>query len=67
VVIATPDGPATGFTPRHSRSLTAVTHPIIPDTYDKFGSSATDQQNRQLFSTRLKISIDKVWTTPTEG
>jgi hypothetical protein len=46
VVIAAPDGPATGFTPRHSRSFTAVTHPIIPDTYDKFGSSATDQQNR---------------------
>jgi hypothetical protein len=26
VVIAAPDGPAVGFTPRHSRSLTAVTN-----------------------------------------
>jgi hypothetical protein len=46
VVIATPDGHATGFTPRHSRNFTAVTNPIIPNTYDKSGSSATDQQDR---------------------
>jgi hypothetical protein len=44
VVIATPEGPATGFTPRHSRNLTAVTHSIIPDRYDKFGSSSIDRQ-----------------------
>jgi hypothetical protein len=38
VQIASPDGPAAGFTPRHSRSFTAVTHSIVPDSYDNFGS-----------------------------
>jgi hypothetical protein len=37
VVIATPLGPATRFTPRQFRKLTAVTHPIIADECDKFG------------------------------
>jgi hypothetical protein len=44
VLIATPDGPATGFTPRHSRSFPAVTHSIIPNRYDKFGSSINGPQ-----------------------
>ena len=46
VMTAIPHGPATGFTPRHSRSFTAVTHPIIPDSYDKFGPSIIGLQNR---------------------
>jgi hypothetical protein len=44
--------PATGFAPRHSRNLTAVTHSSIPHRYDKFGSSNIALQNRQLLSTR---------------
>ena len=38
VLIATPRGPATGFTPRHSGNLTAVTPSIMPNTYDEFGT-----------------------------
>ena len=48
VLIATPDGPATGFTPRHFRNFAAVTHSILADTYDKLGSSTTGLQTRQL-------------------
>jgi hypothetical protein len=46
VLIATPAGSATGFTPRHSRNLTAVTQPIIPHTYDKLGASTNGPQDR---------------------
>jgi hypothetical protein len=52
VVIATPLGPATGFTPRQFRKLTAVTRPIIADTCDKFSSSTSGLHNRQLLLTR---------------
>lgn len=46
VVIATPDGPATGFTPRHSRNRTAVTKLIIRHSYDNFGSPTIGRQSR---------------------
>jgi AcrR family transcriptional regulator len=46
VVIVTPAGQATGFTPRHSRNLTAVTHPSISHRYDKFGFAHHPRINR---------------------
>ncbi len=46
VLIVTPDGPATGFTPRQSRNPTAVTHSIIPNRYDKLGTSITGDEDQ---------------------
>jgi hypothetical protein len=61
VVIATPHGPATGFTPRHCRSFCAVTPrpppnrpatepvaPILPDRYDNYGSSKSSRQSHSF-------------------
>jgi hypothetical protein len=44
VLIVTPDGPATRFTPRQSRNATAVTHSIILNRYDKLGTSITGRR-----------------------